>query len=181
MQHTVANNGNKLSIRAGCYTIRYVCTVRVHSNSVTSEKGALRHRMLSTLSRSSLFLSLSHSFLFSFPATALVTNNRSSGIYFITTRVSMPARLSLYAPLEPVIITYHLFLPANAGIGATLLCTHCPKANSLPLMGGGTIPSSTTEPPDNKYSTTNLLTAMKLFSISLSRAHSLSLYLALPR
>jgi len=93
VQHTVANNGNKLSIRAGCYTIRYVCTVRVHSNSATSEKGALRHRMLSTLSRSSLFLSLSHSFLFSFPATALVTNNRSSGIYFITTRVSMPARL----------------------------------------------------------------------------------------
>lgn len=95
----------------------------------------------------------------------------------------MPARLSLYAPLEPVIITYHLFLPANAGIGATLLCTHCPKANSLPLMGGETIPSSTTEPPDNKYSTTNLLTTMKLFSISLSRtdaripSHSILLFL----
>lgn len=137
----------------------------------------------SQLSRSSHSLSssfsLSHSFLLSFPATAPVTNNRSSGIYFITTRVSMPARLSLYAPLEPVIITYHLFLPANAGIGATLLCTHCPKANSLPSLGGETIPSSTTEPSDNKYSTTNLLTAMKLCSISLARTSAFSLTLSI--
>lgn len=130
--------------------------------------------MLSTLSFIVLSSSLAFFPLVSFPASAFVTNNRSSSIYFITTRVSMPARLSLYAPLEPVIITYHLFLPANAGIGATLLCTHRSRANSLPLKVEGTIPSSTTEPPDNKYSTTNLLITTKLSSISLSRAHALS-------
>lgn len=44
---------------------------------------------------------------------ALVTNNRVVRcIFYNYTRVDAGA--SLYAPLEPVIITYHLFLPTSA-------------------------------------------------------------------
>lgn len=73
---------------------------------------------------------------------ALVTNNRVVRcIFYNYTRVDAGA--SLYALLEPVIITYHLFLPTSAGIGVRLLHTQPPEGESSTLegRGGGTTSS----------------------------------------
>jgi len=108
----LANNSNILSIRA-CYTMRdaHLCRHIYSNNAAECQRRTLRRRTLSIDSRI-LFFSPFQS--------VLVTNNRSSGIYFITTHVSMPARRYTVLP-NPVIIAYHLFLLANAGIGAAQL------------------------------------------------------------
>lgn len=111
---------------------------------------------------------------------ALVTNNRVVRcIFYNYTRVDAGA--SLYAPLEPVIITYHLFLPTSAGIGVRLLHTQPPEGESsiLEQEEEEQPPPVTTEPPDNKYAAANPLATMKLSllsrSISLPSSSSLTM------